>query len=256
VDETDTVLRGGNVNRVVRRGDTVLRPAGPWTPGVHALLEHLAAAGFAGAPRPLGTDDEGHEALTYVPGVAGGDDMPEELWSDDCLVAVAELIRRFHDGAAGFMPPKGAKWRRQAEGPAAGPSLCHNDLAPYNTIYRNGRPVAFIDWEMAAPAPFLWDIAHAVWRFVDVIHKADAVDVPALAARTRLFCDAYGLVDRSSLLDTILARQHALHATIREFAEAGDPAFAAMWGTEHSEGPLRDSEFLRRHRRVFARALE
>jgi Ser/Thr protein kinase RdoA (MazF antagonist) len=255
VDETDTVLGGGNVNRVIRRGDTVLRPAGSWTPAVHALLEHLAAAGFEGAPRPLGTDDEEREVLTYVPGVAGGDDLADELWSDESLVAAAKLVRRFHDASVGFTPPKGAKWRRQAEAPAAGPSWCHNDLAPYNTIYRHGRPVAFIDWEMAAPAPFLWDIAHAVWRFVDITRNADAVDIPALAARTRLFCDAYGLVDRSSLLDTILARQHALHATIRDFAEAGDPAFAAMWGTEHSEGPLGDAEFLRRHRSEFARAL-
>jgi hypothetical protein len=237
VDGDETVLAGGNVNRVVRRGDTVRRPTGFWTPAVHGLLEHLAAAGFEGAPLPLGTDGDGREVLTYVPGATGGDDMADELWSDECLVAVAKLVRRFHDASA------------------AGRSVCHNDLAPYNTIYRHGKPVAFIDWEMAAPAPFLWDIAHAVWRFVDVTHKADAVDVPALAARTRLFCDAYGLVDRSPLLETVLARQHALHATIREFALAGDPAFVAMWGTTHSEGPLRDAEFLRCHRPVFARAL-
>ena len=176
------------------------RPAGFWTPAVQALLEHLEAAGFEGAPRPRGIDDEGREVLTYVDGIAGGDDMAEQ-------------------------------------------------------VYRDGRPVAFIDWDVAAPAPRLWDVAHAVWRFVDITHAADAAEVPALAARTRLFCDAYGLVDRSSLLETVLARQHALHATIREFADAGDPAFAAMWGTGHSEGPLRDAEFLRRHRRAFARAL-
>jgi len=181
--------------------------------------------------------------------------MAEELWSDDCLVAVAQLVRRFHDAAAGFMAPDGARWRHLAEAPDTGPLVCHNDLAPYNTIYRDGRPVAFIDWDVAAPAPPLWDIAHAVWRFVDITRNAEAVDIRALAARTRLFCDAYGLGDRSRLLDIVLARQHALHATIRELAGAGDPAFVAMWGTEHSDGPLRDAEFLRRHRRAFARAL-
>lgn len=193
--------------------------------------------------------------LTFVDGVAGGDDMAERLWSDECLMAVARLVRRFHHASAGFVPPSGARWRRLPGAPATGPLVCHNDLAPYNTIYRDGRPVAFIDWDVAAPAPPLWDIAHAVWRFVGITHAAAAADVPALAARTRLFCDAYELVDRSSLLDTVLARQHALRATIREFAEAGDPAFAAMWGTDHSERPLRDAEFLKRHRRVFARAL-
>jgi hypothetical protein len=34
-------LGGGNMSSgVVRVGDTVRRPAGPWTPAVHALLTH------------------------------------------------------------------------------------------------------------------------------------------------------------------------------------------------------------------------
>jgi hypothetical protein len=48
-------LSGGNMSSgVVRVGDTVRRPAGPWTPSVHALLTHLHDAGFDGAPRPHG----------------------------------------------------------------------------------------------------------------------------------------------------------------------------------------------------------
>ncbi|WP_199565450.1 hypothetical protein [Spongiactinospora rosea] len=51
-------LTGGNVSQgVVRVGDTVHRPAGLWTPAVHALLSHLHSAGFEGAPRPLGIDE-------------------------------------------------------------------------------------------------------------------------------------------------------------------------------------------------------
>jgi hypothetical protein len=49
---TEIPLDGGNMSSgVVRVGDTVRRPAGPWTPTVHALLGHLHAAGFRGAPR-------------------------------------------------------------------------------------------------------------------------------------------------------------------------------------------------------------
>lgn len=33
-DTTEQELTGGNVNDVVRRGDTVRRSAGPWTPTV------------------------------------------------------------------------------------------------------------------------------------------------------------------------------------------------------------------------------
>ena len=66
---TEIPLSGGNMSTgVVRAGDTVRRPAGPWTPAVHALLTHLHEAGFRGAPRPLGVDDRGREILTFVPG--------------------------------------------------------------------------------------------------------------------------------------------------------------------------------------------
>jgi hypothetical protein len=56
----ETPLGGGNMSSgVVRVGDTVRRPAGPWTPAVHALLAHLHAVGFHGAPAPLGIDQQG-----------------------------------------------------------------------------------------------------------------------------------------------------------------------------------------------------
>ena len=67
--DTEEPLTGGNVSRaVVRVGDTVRRPAGPWTPAVHALLAHLHSAGLTGAPGPLGIDERGREVLTFIPG--------------------------------------------------------------------------------------------------------------------------------------------------------------------------------------------
>jgi hypothetical protein len=66
----EQVLRGG-VNEVVRVGSTVRRPTGAWTPAVHALLRHLAAKGFAGAPRVHGFDERGREILDFMPGQVG-----------------------------------------------------------------------------------------------------------------------------------------------------------------------------------------
>lgn len=52
----DTVLSGGRMTGgIVRRGDQVRRPMGPWSPAVHEYLRHLESAAFAGAPRVLGT---------------------------------------------------------------------------------------------------------------------------------------------------------------------------------------------------------
>ncbi|MBW7477202.1 hypothetical protein K0T92_21020 [Paenibacillus oenotherae] len=53
----EEVLEGGNMNHIVRRANTVLRPIGYWSPSVHELLNHLEKQGFDGAPRFLGIDD-------------------------------------------------------------------------------------------------------------------------------------------------------------------------------------------------------
>ena len=55
-DTTEQELTGGNVNDVVRRGDTVRRSAGPWTPTVQALLAWVRAQGVSFVPAPLGLD--------------------------------------------------------------------------------------------------------------------------------------------------------------------------------------------------------
>ena len=58
---TEVPLRGGDVNVVVRVGDTVRRPPEP--AGVRALLTWYEQAGFDRAPRFLGFDDAGREVL-------------------------------------------------------------------------------------------------------------------------------------------------------------------------------------------------
>lgn len=99
-------LDGGNTGGAIRRGDTVLRTAGPWIPAVHALLAHLATKGFAGAPRPLGFDDEGREVLTFLEGETVGSTKPWPAWvhADDTLDQVARWLRAYHDAVADFVP--------------------------------------------------------------------------------------------------------------------------------------------------------
>jgi hypothetical protein len=97
----------------VRVGDTVRRPAGPWTPAVHALLDHLHAVGFPGA-RGYGLDDRGREVLDYLPGTVPYDDRSALLDPDDQLHRVGRLIRDFHGGRAGppRLAPRGDVGRR------------------------------------------------------------------------------------------------------------------------------------------------
>ncbi|MEV4705144.1 phosphotransferase [Actinoplanes sp. NPDC049316] len=66
--------------------------------------------------------------------------------------------------------------------------MCHNDLSPKNTVYRGGLPVAFIDWDIAAPGRRVHDVAHVCWQFVPL---GPAVEVSVAARRVRVVLDAY-----------------------------------------------------------------
>ena len=95
-------LDGGNTGGAVRSGDTVRRAAGPWTPAVHALLAHLAAKAFTGAPRPLGFDERGREVLTFLKGETTGSRKPWPPWThaEETLDQVARWMRAYHQAIA------------------------------------------------------------------------------------------------------------------------------------------------------------
>jgi Ser/Thr protein kinase RdoA (MazF antagonist) len=212
----DELLTGGGVNVVVRRGDTVLRPRGPHSDRVAGLLDHLAGAGFDGAPRFLGIDSEGREVLTYLPGTV--DHAPP---GPDALVSVARLLRRFHDATASVAASWPGGWMLPDRAPAE--VICHGDVAPYNCVFDGSRAVGLIDFDTAHPGPRLRDVAYAVYRFAPLSHLGP---VDEQTARAALFCDAYGDLDSTGLLDAVVVRLRELIAFMRAQAAAGDRAFA------------------------------
>ncbi|MET8866803.1 phosphotransferase [Nonomuraea sp. NPDC004580] len=123
----EEILTGGGVNHVVKVAGTVRRPTGPWTPAVHALLRHLAARGFTGAPSVHGVDEQGREVLGFVPGETAGHPLPPWARTDEALTGAARLLRRYHDATAGFVPPPGATWYLPPVEPAE--VICHGDVA-------------------------------------------------------------------------------------------------------------------------------
>jgi len=207
----EIVMRGGwMTGGVVRIGDTTRRPVGPWTPAVHALLRYLEDVGFDGAPRVLGFDEAGREVLTYLPS------DPTPAWSDAALIATARLVRQLHEALAGFTPPPDAVWRLPPIGRhTPNGQIGHNDLCPMNTVYADGCPYAFIDWDMAGPCRPLDDVTYAAISFVAIRPdrfwpRPGCPEPPDRVARLRLFCDAYGIEDRLGFLDAIEAhlREH------------------------------------------------
>lgn len=122
-----------------------------------------------------------------------------------------------------------------------------------------GRPVAIIDWDLAAPGPRVWDVAYALWRFAP-LYSDEGVDEDfgpprERARRMALFCDAYGFDDRNELLDTVERRQRVLYDTVMTWGRAGVPGFVELLRDGHAEGPLSDLAYLRRHRAALEAAL-
>jgi hypothetical protein len=194
--DREETLTGGFISAVTKVGDTVRRPTGPWTPAVHALLRHLEALGFDGAPRVFGIDGQGREVLSYVTGEAPERAAPDVV-TERVLREVSGLLRRYHQTVSGFEPPSGVGWYYESL-PGKRTVVCHNDLSPRNTVFREGRPVAFLDWDLAAPAPSVWDLAQAAWQFLPLSDDRGCarhgwVKPPDRARRLRIFCDGYGL---------------------------------------------------------------
>ena len=235
--DDEEVLTGGNLSRVVRVGDTVRRPTGPWTPTIHALLRHLEQKGFDGSPRVLGIDDEGREILEFVPGAMAWPTMGA-LATDDGLARAAGLLRRYHEAVADFVRmPVEPTWQfedMRADGdPYLGgeaPIVCHNDCAAWNLVMGEER-WAFIDWDVAGPRPRLWDVAYAIRGMVLVDR-----DGP-LADRVEIFANAYGLdvVERRRLPEIVVARIESSIGMMRRRAEAGVEPWRTMWEGGHGE---------------------
>lgn len=229
-------LAGGNAGGAVRIGDTIRRAAGPWTPSVHSLLDHLDRVGIASAPRAMGLDDQGREVLSYLPGSTVGDDRPWPAWvhSDRALVQVAHWLRDYHLAVADFVPAADAVWREGGRW-RTGLIVGQNDAAPYNAAWdEDGRLVGFFDWDLAAPVSVEWDLAFTAFAWVplharQVVTAEGFTDVADRGRRLRLFLDAYGWAgDVGALLQTVRSRILASADGIERTAGRGDPVYQQM----------------------------
>jgi hypothetical protein len=258
-DHAEVPLAGGmgSGGAVVRVGDTVRRPVRPHSASVADFLRHLEAVGFEGAPRHLGTDAAGREVLTFVEGDVGV--PPFAAWTVDpgLLADVARLQRDLHAAAASYLPPPDACWdvANLPDPAAAGPAarrmtrVCHNDLCVENVVVRDGRAVAFIDFDFAAPADPLFDIAVAARHWVPARDAADLDDGRRgvdQVARFHAYCAVHGLdaAERAAVVAHLQALLDRALVSMKARADAGQATYAAVWAAGYPQQNRRSRRWL------------
>jgi phosphotransferase family enzyme len=260
LDRGEVLLHGGltNAGLVTRVGDTVRRPWRSTSPSTAALLDHLERVGFDGAPRFLGIDERGRETLSFIPGEAAIE--PHQRWalSDDALVSVAGLLRRYHDAVRSF-DAGGYAWPEFAPPEFRDGVVSHNDPNLDNVIFDGGVAVGLIDFDLAAPGSAAWDVACAARLWSPLRDERDTP--PELRGRSldrlRMFVDAYGLDRRdcSRVVDAAIHAHERCYRVVRRALGGGHGAFGRMWREGGSMRADRTHEWIASHDRQMRAAL-
>ncbi|MFE5485513.1 phosphotransferase [Streptomyces sp. NPDC056527] len=243
----------GSVTTVRRIGDTIRRPAGEWTPAVHALLTHLETVGFTRAPRVLGADGT-DEVLSLLHGEPAFTPWPSVLRSTAGIGELGRWLREYHDAVRDFQPPADARWLGQEDESRPGMVIRHGDLGPWNSVWSGDRLAGFIDWDFAAPGHALDDLAQLAWyavplRSVEQQRRASITGEHTLRSRLEALCAAYG-AQPSAVLDALDAVQSREAERIERLGRLGHEPWATFLARGDVPEMLAERSWLRSHRSV------
>lgn len=262
LDEEEPLVGGmDNAGKVVRVGNTVRRPIKVSSEAVHTLLLHLESVGFDGAPRYLGSDERGREVLSFTEGLVPLPPYPAWAMTDDVLTDVARLLRRYHEAVADFSPANVMTWMSDFADPLDGSVVCHNDVSPENVVFRDGRPVALIDFDLAAPGRALWDVAITVRGWAPLSAPQTRHHHPSThdgVDRLRRFVNAYGVdpEDAEELVNAIFAQRQQMLAHIQGEIAKGVRVWIDNWQGAHGEERARaDDAWLEPQRTAMIEAI-
>jgi Ser/Thr protein kinase RdoA (MazF antagonist) len=113
--------------------------------------------------------------------------------------------------------------------------VSHRDYATGNVVFRDGRPAALIDFDLARPTTRLYDIVNALWywaplKWGDPRDRAPALADADIPHRIAVFADAYGMTARQRAKPAPLAVDIAHR--YREGSRASarlDPVLGRQW---------------------------
>jgi Phosphotransferase enzyme family len=262
---------GGDVtDGIVRIGDTVRRPRGPWSDSVASYLLHLEHAGFDASPRFLGVDEQGRDTLEFVPGEVPSQPVVE-AWAATASVlsAIAILLKRLHLASASFLAPADACWFGDdltvelpvKLPPAPQPEIVsHFDVTPQNVVFRSGEPVALIDFDLTRPGTRLQDVINTAMWWVPLFPPEDrdpAMTLGDVPSRLAMFVDSYGLgaTERTAFVDLAVEGATRAWYRMRANAEHRGGGWARMWNEGVGDRILRRRAWLLANQAILDRAL-
>lgn len=221
---------------IERVGDTVRRPAGPWTGSVHHLLRHVREQGFDLAPEPIGVDSEGREILTWIDGRDQGWPFIPEIESTDGAEHLGALATRLRSALAEYPCPPNATWQFASGATTAGQAMQHGDLGPWNLLWgHDGQVTGVLDWDFAQPGDPWYDTGHLAWFTVPLMDDERArargfAAPPDRQARLDAFAAGAGLT-RARVLEIALGAQAEYERRLIARGQNGGP-----WALYYEKG--------------------
>lgn len=259
MNENEEILDGGNLNEVIRIEDTVRRPLKTWSPTIHKLLIHLENNNFDKAPKFYGIDENNREILSFIHGETAVEfpRVRPYMLTDEVIVDIATILRKFHDLSISFERGINDIWMMSYPGDLPVEVICHNDCAPYNVVFSNGKINGIIDFDTACPGPRIWDIAYTLYTFVPLgryvfepvgdgmVNYNSNKHADIRKKRISLFFNAYGINKPIDIIKQIVLRLENLCKTLITKANEGDEAFKKMINEGHLLHYQKEIEFIK-----------
>lgn len=242
-------LDGGRDN-IIKNNDIVYRPSHEWTSNVHDFLRYLHKCGFVKVPLPQGINEDGQELVSFVDGEVFNNELSQDARSDDTLISFAKFIRKFHDLGADYIECLNGneKWMLPVQTEIE--TMCHGDLAPYNTALEGKRVVGLIDFDTLHPGSRIWDVSYALYRWIPLMSEDNPENFGTRSDKTRrieLFFETYGTdaIDQEGVFDWVIRRLEYLVSYMKQEANNGDESFEQHINDGHIKSYLEDVKYIR-----------